>query len=132
MAAIACSAGLKAALARLEWSSPIWAIFPLAERRIVLEKKIQINRVPPPLLRSEIAQLEALYDSSATLKPGARTGLRTTLRFRGSGGVVERFCNARLEWLRGRERRLLGERRKLLGLLGQRLELFACMFGPKF
>jgi hypothetical protein len=73
MAAIACSAGLKAALARLEWSSPIWAIFPLAERRIVLEKKIQINRVPPPLLRSEIAQLEARYDSGATLKLGART-----------------------------------------------------------
>jgi hypothetical protein len=44
-----------------------WAIFPLAERRIVLEKKIQINPVPAPLLRSEIAQLEALYDSSATL-----------------------------------------------------------------
>jgi hypothetical protein len=73
MAAIICSAGLTAALARLEWGSPIWAIFPLAERRIVLEKKIQINRVPPPLLRSEIAQLEARYDSGATLKLGART-----------------------------------------------------------
>ena len=32
------------------------------------------NHVPPAgLLRSEIAQLEARYDSGATLKPGART-----------------------------------------------------------
>jgi hypothetical protein len=44
----------------------------LAERRIVLEKKIQINPVPPAgLLRSEIAQLEARFDG-ATLKPGVR------------------------------------------------------------
>jgi hypothetical protein len=49
-----------------------------------------------------------------------------------SGGVVERFCDARLEWLRSRERHFLGERRKLLGLLGQRFELFGCMFGRKF
>jgi hypothetical protein len=33
------------------------------------------NHVPPAgLLRSEIAQLEARYDSGATLNPGARTG----------------------------------------------------------
>jgi len=42
------------------------------------------------------------------------------------------FCDAGLEWLRGREHHLLGERRKLFGLLGQRFELLACMFGRKF
>jgi hypothetical protein len=36
-----------------------------------------------------------------------------------------RFCDAGLEWLRGREHHLLGERRKLFGLLGQRFELLA-------
>jgi hypothetical protein len=46
--------------------------------------------------------------------------------------VVEHFCDARREWRRGRERHLLGERRKFLRLLGQRLELLACMFRRKF
>jgi hypothetical protein len=49
------------------------------------------NHVPPAgLLRSEIAQLEARYDSGTTLKPGVRTrvsngtkGRTTQLRRRG-------------------------------------------------
>jgi hypothetical protein len=48
----------------------------------VLEKKINIDPVPPAgLLRSEIAQLEARYDSGTTL-PGREPGFRTTLKFR--------------------------------------------------
>ena len=68
-----------------------------------------------------------------TLKPRREPGLqrRENLGQLGSGGVVERFRDTRLEWLRGRERYLLGDRCKLLGLLGQRLELLACMFGRK-
>jgi hypothetical protein len=50
------------------------------------------------------------------------TGQRAFIQLR-SSGVVERFCDARFEWLRGREHYLLGKRRKLLGLLGQRLKL---------
>jgi hypothetical protein len=47
----------------------------LAERRIVPEEEIKIDPVPPAsLLRFEIAQLEARYDSGARLKPGARPG----------------------------------------------------------
>ena len=48
------------------------------------------------------------------------------------GVVVERFGDARLERLRGCERHPLPERRKLIGLLCQRLKLLACMFGRKF
>jgi hypothetical protein len=46
--------------------------------------------------------------------------------------VSERVCDARLEGLGGCSRHLLGERRKLLALLGQRLGLLAGMFCPKF
>ena len=63
------------------------------------------------------------------LRTSAR-GQKRTLD-RALGGTFEHFCDARLEWLRSRERSLLGKRRKLLGLLGKRFELRACMFGRK-
>jgi len=58
---------------------------------------------------------------SRSIAPGfERQGLRPS-----SSGVVQSFCDARLEWLRGRKRHLLGERCKLLGLFGQRLDLLS-------
>jgi len=48
-----------------------------------------------------------------------------------ASGPFERVYDVRLEWLVGRARHLLTERRKLLALLGQRLDLLA-RFCPKF
>ena len=43
------------------------------------------------------------------------------------GGVIVSLCKARLEWLGGCKRHLLGEFRELLGLLGDRLKLISSM-----
>jgi hypothetical protein len=42
-------------------------------------------------------------------------------------GTTERLRKARLEWLRGRKRHVLVERRELLALLGHRLKLMTRM-----
>ena len=46
-----------------------------------------------------------------------------------SGGAIEYLRQAGLDWLRGRQRDLLGERRELFGLLGHRLKLMLGMIG---
>ena len=59
--------------------------------------------------------------------PLARADESDSRRFN-SAGLVQRLCDGCLEGLRGRQRHFLGERRKLLGLLGEHLELLARMF----
>jgi hypothetical protein len=49
-----------------------------------------------------------------------------------SGDVLERVFDACLDRFSGRVRRTLGQRRKLLGLLGEPCELVPRMFGRKF
>ena len=60
------------------------------------------------------------------LEAGAHTD-RTKVQDRGSARRDWRLRKTRLEWLDGIERDLLGERGKLLALLGQRLQLISRM-----
>ena len=65
-----------------------------AERRIVRQEEIKIGSIATAgLLRFEIAQLVALYDSGATPKPrGKSPGFKhhQNLRQLSSGGAIER------------------------------------------
>ena len=60
------------------------------------------------------------------LEAGAHTD-RTKVQDRGSARRDWRLRKTRLEWLDGIEGDLLGERGKLLALLGQRLQLISRM-----
>jgi hypothetical protein len=60
------------------------------------------------------------------LEAGAHTD-RTKVQDRGSARRDWRLRKTRLEWLDGVEGNLLGERGKLLALLGQRLQLISRM-----